>query len=117
MICLALALALALAPAPVPLPAPTLKGLQPMPQKGCSDITWQRVFRYLASDNRSRPDDLLSDYGPGRMVFFLNAGNPGIQNEPFIKTSIFNWCLCLDKDNHEIHGQLAKDSRLAVGVN
>ncbi len=77
MICLALALALA--PAPVPLPAPTLKGLQPMPQKGCSNIAWQQYFKYLASDNRSRPDVLLSDYGPGRMVFFLNAGNPGIQ--------------------------------------
>ncbi len=72
-------LALALAPAPVPLPAPTLKGLQPMSHKGCSDIAWQRYFRYLAPDNRSGSNVvLLTDYGPGWMVF-INAGNPGIQ--------------------------------------
>ncbi len=62
-------LALALAPAPVPIPAPTLKGLQPLIRKTYSNIAWQRIYKYLAPDNRSGPDDLLSDYDPGWMVF------------------------------------------------
>ncbi len=90
MIYLALALALALAPAPVPLPAPTLKGLQPVPHKGCSDIAWQWIFRYLAPDYRSGPNVvLLTDYGPGWMVF-LTLETRGSKNEQFIREALRN---------------------------
>ncbi len=81
-------LALALAPAPVPIPAPTLKGLQPLLRKTYSNIAWQRIYKYLAPDNRSGPDDLLSDYGPGWMVF-LTLEARGSKYEQLITSALF----------------------------
>ena len=82
MIYLALALALA--------PAPTLTGFQAMLLESYSNITWQRIDRYLASDNRSGPNVvLLTDCAPGvEGVFNRTPETRGSKNEQFSKDAL-----------------------------